>query len=1375
MPDQPPPLKYLTPSQVCPLQVCSWLAIATTTLLLPSPTMAQLPLEADTTLGLESSVVIPAPGFPGNFLITGGAERGNQLFHSFREFNVNAGRRVGFANPAGIDTILTRVTGANPSNILGELRVFGEANLFLLNPNGIIFGDNAQLNLRGSFLATTAEGFIFSDGSSFSAVNPQPPSSLLNINVPIGLQYGATSGAISSQARLTLQPGRSLILAGGEINLSNSVLRTFEGRIELVALNEPSTVGLLVNGNGLSLNIPPTSLRHDILLQDRSLLDARTNTDGGDIVIHSRNLDISRGSQLLVSIGEGLGNVESQVGDIVIDATGTVSLAGLQSRIGNEVLIGATGNAGNIQIQANALTVQDGAEISTSTLGNGNAGRIQITASDRVTLNNNSNLLSRVQLGAVGDAGSIELVTTVLDINNSSLGASTNGRGNAGNINIIASDRVTFSDTGTARSQVNPNGIGNSGNIEIATRELQVLSNSLLTVGTLGIGDAGNIVLTASDRIFLDQGTILSAVGANAIGNGGTITVNAQELQVTNASELTASTDGVGDAGNIFFDVGNRVLISENSNIFSRVQFGAEGNGGNINISTSELEVNNSGLGASTNGRGNAGSINILASDRVTFTNRGIALSQVNPAGIGDSGSITVTTAELQVLDNAGLTVATLGIGNAGNITLEVSDRIILDRGTILSAVFANAVGNGGNITVTTRELQAVRGSEFIASTSGVGDAGNVDLNVSDRITLNNVSGIFSRVDTGAFGTGGDITINTRILDMVNGGITTSTSGTGDAGNVTVNAGDRVTITAPSAILSRVNPNAIGNSGNIEITTQNFRLLDGGRLIASTRGNGNAGSVVVEASDRILLSGTSENDRTRSSISTVVGSEAVGDGGRIRLSARILQLLNGAGLSATTSGDGNAGSIVFRIQEGIRLAGFSSTGLTSSIVSRSTDDSTGTGGTIDIRTTQFLIADAAIMDASTDTPQPGGNIVVTADQFAAEGGGQVVTSTTGAGIAGTIQLNIRDLILLEGTDPTLAQRLERFGRENVENQVIDQTVPSGLFAISDRNATGDGGSIFIDPQVMILRDGARIAVDSRGAGDGGDIQIQAGNFTLDNSLISATSRGTGTGGDITITTPHLNLTHQTRITTETRSSDGGNIILNTADTLILRNNSRISTEAGTAQSGGNGGDIFIDNANGFIIAVPRENSDIIANAFEGSGGNIDITTQAIYGLEFRPELTPLSDITASSQFGIDGTVVINTPGVDPTQGLIELPGSVVDASDQVGQVCPTGPGASEQLGRFVITGRGGIPHSPQDVFSSDRIETPWVEPEADMEHLQGHGTSDGTGALPIPVSLPEAPLIEAQRWIVGEQGDVHLIADATQPTTISAEATIICP
>jgi large exoprotein involved in heme utilization and adhesion len=200
------------------------------------------------------------------------------------------------------------------------------------------------------------------------------------------------------------------------------------------------------------------------------------------------------------------------------------------------------------------------------------------------------------------------------------------------------------------------------------------------------------------------------------------------------------------------------------------------------------------------------------------------------------------------------------------------------------------------------------------------------------------------------------------------------------------------------------------------------------------------------------------------------------------------------------------------------------------------------------------------------------------------------------------------------------------------------------------------------------------------------------------------------------------------------------------------------------------------------LAFAKDNSDITANAFKGKGGNIRITTQAIFGMQFRPRLTPLSDITASSDFGVNGTVNINTPGVDPSKGLTNLPVDIGDASKLVSQKCL----ADRQDSAFVITGRGGIPASPADVISGNNLQenlgalnNPERIAETTRKTINPYGevaVTESLQTVPTPSwarqlhsnqthDLPDR-IVEAQGWTINPYGEVSLVAEV--PKAIAA-------
>ena len=347
----------------------------------------------------------------------------------------------------------------------------------------------------------------------------------------------------------------------------------------------------------------------------------------------------------------------------------------------------------------------------------------------------------------------------------------------------------------------------------------------------------------------------------------------------------------------------------------------------------------------------------------------------------------------------------------------------------------------------------------------------------------------------------------------------------------------------------------------------------------------------------------------------------------------------------------------------------------------------------------------------------------------------------------------------------------------------DDRVPSALSA----QAQGDGkaGDLTIATKLLTVRDGAAVSTDTFGTGGGGRLSVSAADVV---ELIGTSANGQfasglfastyddGKAGDLTITTERLTvrdraqvnvssqggsgnagslrvqagsilLENQGDLLASTTSGEGGNIDLQVQDLILIRHNSWISAEA---SGPGNGGNITINAP--FIVAVPAENSDIFANAILGRGGNIEITTQGIYGLEYRSSLTSESDINASSQFGLSGTVEINTPDVDPTQGLVELPAELVDASNQIVTGC-----AAAGKNEFTITGRGGLPPNPRQVLRSSAVQVDWVELSASRENR----SSTKPATNPTIESAPNQ-IVEANGWMTNDKGEVMLIA--TTPT-----------
>ncbi len=332
------------------------------------------------------------------------------------------------------------------------------------------------------------------------------------------------------------------------------------------------------------------------------------------------------------------------------------------------------------------------------------------------------------------------------------------------------------------------------------------------------------------------------------------------------------------------------------------------------------------------------------------------------------------------------------------------------------------------------------------------------------------------------------------------------------------------------------------------------------------------------------------------------------------------------------------------------------------------------------------------------------------------------------------------------------------GNLNITTRSLEVT--NGARLVANTRSQGDAGRIFVQATDFVSLARSRIlnSVEAGAVGQGGNTNITTGLLTLNRAVISSDSRGTGKAGNITLNARSVGL-NRSRLVAETASQRGGNITLRLEDLLLLRRGSRISTTAGTDRTGGNGGNITINSL--FIVAIPKENSDIRANAFIGNGGRVEITTQGIFGIQFRPKDTPESDITASSEFGVNGTVQINTPDVDLSRGLTSLPSDVVDASNQIAQNCPASGGKIAQ-NEFIITGRGGLPDNPNEMLSTDAVWTDLRNSGA-VSRIQGEEpvAARAVSRQP-PTANRQPPFVEANGWVINDKGQV--ILTATAPT-----------
>jgi filamentous hemagglutinin family protein len=578
--------------------------------------------------------------------ITGGTVRGTNLFHSFREFNIDAGQGAYFEPGNNIANILSRVTGPNPSEIMGTLGVLGRANLFLLNPQGILFGPNARLDLESSFLATSADRFVFGDQLEFSASNPQDPP-LLAINMPLGLQFGSTPGSLVNHAnqsslntgRLEVDAGQTLALVGGEISIINGGEIFVEGgRIELGAVTSQSFVGV---NSDLSLDYGGISSFADIILSDGAALNVSSPffsaLGSGNIRIQGQNIHLERASIIGSNFGSAAGGmIELVASDSISLAQGGFISSSTLSQPGGNVLLKAkqlslTGRAeiqaetfiagagGNITTDISELIVIDGtnglSQLSTQTRNLGKAGNINVYTSQLQILGG-GRINSSVE-NARGDGGQIEIEADSIEIigagqfqgtvNTSGIFSDTDGsiaRGNGGQI-TVTSPHLSLQDGATISSATTNGSQGNAGNIKITTNSLNLLNGGNLTSGTTTSGNGGQLTVTSNyltlegrttlaDGTTATSGLFATTVGTSASGNGGTLILTTDHLNLSNGAEIsTAATQGSTGAPGPLTVTAHQTLHIDGANLETRTENAQ--NAGNLTLTTGALQVDQGG------------------------------------------------------------------------------------------------------------------------------------------------------------------------------------------------------------------------------------------------------------------------------------------------------------------------------------------------------------------------------------------------------------------------------------------------------------------------------------------------------------------------------------------------------------------------------------------------------------------------------------------------------------------------------------------------------------------------------------------------------------------------------------------------------------
>ncbi len=1311
----------------------------------------------DGSLGAGRSQVV---GGPTKDLIQGGVSRGANLFHSFSEFNVGLGRSVYFANPAGIGNILARVTGGNGSLLLGRLGVEGSANLFLLNPKGIVFGNGASLDVRGSFVASTAAGLTFSNGEVFSAIGPTDVP-LVTMAVPIGLQVGTVGlGNLEQNGNLSVDAGKALTLFGKDVTVRGSLVapggtvQVLGDRVRLVDqarvdVSAPMGSGNIRIGGGWQggEGLPrsqQTIVGKDVVLRS----DARNLGNAGKIAVWSDGetrflgTAIARGG----SLGGDGGAVEvSGARSIVYE--GSVDARAVQGRSGSLLLdptnievVGFFGTAIADLTQVDQFNDANLAPNLTqirAAVINAATADVTLQASQNITVNGDINLATQgvgiklqagnnivLNNGIATNAGAIQLIAgdptsgTVGGPGNITFNAQASSSG--GDVILRATGDITASGRGNGVNTKSQFALRNSGNLSIVTPgTLTIENNARFTTETSSSANGGDININAGkidliggrSFLFLPSNTGIFSDGTGvATGKSGNITIETQSLSVLSGATLTSGQDFTLNPGQINIKSGTVDVSGRDP---SRL--------GNQNSQISAI------MKASNISRQSQGEITIIA-DRLSLTNTGYLSTSLGSDNQSVDGSIggLINLKVNQIYADKGYIISNFliypGITiklNGGTIVIDSKDILLKNNSSINTA---SVTGESGKIYIKSENItldqkgrihaEALQTIDIIGggfqsypnNTSGNG--GIVDISVNS-LNLNNQSFISAKSD---FNNAGTVRINANNINVQNQSLIRAT-GNNQGGNIQVNVAGNFNLNQNSEITS----SAGGKAGNIQVNAGNIDIKN--NSLVQTIGINQGGNIDINTINNLNL-----NQR-----SSIITASTKGAAGNINLAQNNLVIDSGSSVISGSLGRGVGGNIGVRSRDTTTI----SKNL-SKIQSLSLGESSGN---IDVLTGTLNIFDTGSIN-TTSFGGNGGNMTIKAtDSINLNNTTYISTSTfSNRGNSGNLKIETPKLIAdnfsnisTSYNDPELLtpdgikriSALYKFDEtkikalENIAAFLGPLASPSGSVA-----KIGKGGDLEVRADYISLQRVSSIQSGSFGKNTGGNLNVVTKDISIENSsAISADVYGSGIAGNLTLSAGKIFLNADGRIFASSQSGNGGNIIITDNEQLLMRRQSTITTKSGSVGSPGNAGNITINSA--FIIAPEVENNDIFANAYLGKGGTVSILSNRVIGFSILsrddlirilatndpanldPYYISTNNIIAAaiSNPANNGTIKVDDLKIDPSRGLSAPP--IGPRKPDVSEDC--GNQNESQGSRIVNSGRGGLTPLPNDALTSQTL------------------------------------------------------------------------
>jgi filamentous hemagglutinin family protein len=971
---------------------CGWLrtlAGAGLGLLLPGIAAAQH-ITVDGSLSPARTLAGPNYAIPASL----GQQVGGNLFQSFGIFGLSQGESAKFSGPSSVTNIIGRVTGGQSSTIDGTIASSIQgANLYLINPSGIVFGPNATVNVSGAFHASTADYLRMTDGAKFQATNPG--GSTLSAAPPAAFGFlDATPGQITVNGSITtpglaVAAGQTLDLVGGPVTIQNNAqLAAPSGTIGVTSVAGPGEVPVApANTSGLTVaSLGPVSISGG--LTDLYVTNLAGKGNAGSIFIRSGALTITGSTLDATNYGGGAG--------------GQISLFG-QSQI----------TLDDAEVHAPATAAGRGADINLTTAPGGS-----IAAADGTVVEVGSASVRRS--APTGGAGQLTVTTGTLTLSSGAIFGSDveEGSGNTGPISLTANSIVLDGTAPAAsaaltgiRSLTEVGAAANAADISVSAGTLTILANGEIVTNTRGAGNAGNVSVAVTGALSIDANSASFSTGVGSIVSPGGGTFG----QAGNVAVSAGSLSIVGNTGLAPLVPGSQPFAG-----LSTQTFGA-GSGGalNVNIGVVGLEISNGGVIASTTGSssvpppggplgeepafgpnsvssGAGGSVNVASLGPVEMSGAGTAITAAAlSVSTGDAGSVSLNAPQITLNAGAQIISTTAGFGAGGVVTVTTPGTLSLaDAGTqIAASTIGPQSGAGGQVHVQAGSL-LVQGGALIASTAaGIGNGGAVTVAVAGDADLSGArTAITAAALAGATGNAGSVSLSAPQITLDAGaqiisttaGVST-TAGSGAGGTVTVTTPGTLSLAdAGTQIAASTTGPQSGAGGQVDVQAGSL-LVQGGALIASTAaGRGNGGGVTVAVAGDADLSG--------GGTAITAQSTGGGDAGSIALSAQNLHMSGGAAIS-TASATANGGDI--RLTVGDLMF------LTDSRVTAAVPSGFGNGGNITINP-QLLVLQHSDIIAQAQRGN-GGDITIVADEFLPSAD-SLVSASSQFGVSGTVEV-----------------------------------------------------------------------------------------------------------------------------------------------------------------------------------------------------------------------------------------------------------------------------------------------------------------------------------------------------------------------------------